>query len=123
MRTRRSYAALALVVIALSSGACGSDEHLPVLEPEQIERALRDEGLAVEQACFDVGNLAQVMLGFLESLSHIDDNALEIVEAHHKTLNAIIAKQMKGDGGKYGQELQEELTHACERYKRTNGNL
>lgn len=70
-----------------------------------------------------VGNLAQVMLGFLESLSHIDDNALEIVDAHHKTLNAIIAKQMKGDGGKYGQELQEELTHACERYKRTNGNL
>ncbi len=70
-----------------------------------------------------VGNLAQVMLGFLESLTHIDNNALEIVDAHHKTLNAIIAKQMKGDGGKYGRQLQEELTHACERYERTNGNL
>ena len=68
-----------------------------------------------------VGNLAQVMLGFLESLTHIDDNALEIVDAHHKTLNAIIAKQMKGDGGKHGQELQQELIQACERYKRNTG--
>ena len=32
-----------------------------------------------------VGNLAQVMLGFLENLTHIDDNALEIVDAHLKT--------------------------------------
>ncbi|MBK6895785.1 MAG: hypothetical protein IPH06_04260 [Alphaproteobacteria bacterium] len=68
-----------------------------------------------------VGNLAQVMLGFLESLTHIDDNALEIVDAHHKTLNAIIAKQMKGDGGQHGQELQQELIRACERYKRNTG--
>ncbi|MCB1680389.1 MAG: hypothetical protein H6858_05655 [Rhodospirillales bacterium] len=69
-----------------------------------------------------VGNLAQVMLGFLESLNHIDANAVEIVEAHHKTLSAIVEKQMRGDGGKYGRQLEEELTHACERYERMNGN-
>lgn len=67
-----------------------------------------------------VGNLAQVMLGFLESLIHIDENAVEIVEAHHKTLTAILERKMDGDGKEYGVKLEEELIHACERYARTN---
>lgn len=65
-----------------------------------------------------VGSLAQVMLGFLESLTHIDPGAVEIVDAHYKTLHAIIEKRMTGDGGEYGKKLHEELTHACERYER-----
>lgn len=67
-----------------------------------------------------VGNLAQIMLGFLESLTHIDANAVEIVEAHQKTLMAIIEKRMTGDGGSYGEQLREELIHACERYERNS---
>lgn len=75
MRTRRSYAALALVVIALSSGACGSDEYLPVLEPEQIERALRDEGLEICAA--EPGRTITVAL----SCGEDDDQAVvEILE-------------------------------------------
>lgn len=67
-----------------------------------------------------VGNLAQVMLGFLESLTHIDANAVEIVEAHQKTLLAIVEKRMTGDGGPYGRQLQQELIQACERYSRSS---
>ncbi len=63
-----------------------------------------------------VGNLAKVMMGFLESLDIIDDDAIEIVEAHYLTLNTIIEKKMRGDGGEYGEKLKRELIGACERY-------
>lgn len=63
-----------------------------------------------------VSRLAAIMLGFLESMKEIDDNAIEIVSAHHKTLKVIIAKKMSGDGGVTGRKLEEELTYACARY-------
>ena len=63
-----------------------------------------------------VGNLAKVMLGFLETLHRIDSDAIEIVDAHRITLTAIIDKKMQGNGGKYGKQLESELVKACERY-------
>ncbi len=65
-----------------------------------------------------VGNLAKVMLGFLETLHKIDADAIEIVDAHRVTLTAIIDKKMHGDGGQYGQQLEKELRGACDRYYR-----
>lgn len=63
-----------------------------------------------------IGNLANVMLSFLEGLREMDDDAVAIVAAHHKTLSAIVAKKMKGDGGAYGKQLEDELKGACKRY-------
>lgn len=63
-----------------------------------------------------IGRLAAIMLGFLESIKEIDDNAVEIVSAHHKTLKVIILKKMRGDGGSIGRKLEEELSSACARY-------
>lgn len=63
-----------------------------------------------------IGNLANVMLSFLEAVRELDKTVLEIVDAHHKTLSAIVAKKMKGDGGKYGKHLEHELKDACKRY-------
>ena len=63
-----------------------------------------------------IGNLANVMLSFLEGIKDIDDDAIAIVEAHHKTLTAIVMKKMKGDGGAFGQEMLAELKSACRRY-------
>ncbi len=63
-----------------------------------------------------VGRLAAIMLGFLESMKEIDDPAIEIVSAHHKTLKAIILKKMRGDGGAIGKKLEDELNNACQRY-------
>ena len=63
-----------------------------------------------------IGNLANVMLSFLESVKTMDKTAIEIVNAHHKTLTAIIMKKMQGDGGKYGKQLEQELKDACLRY-------
>jgi len=63
-----------------------------------------------------VGNLANIMLNFLETVEELDKDVLEIVEAHQKTLVVIIGNEMKGDGGSYGQELAGELKDACKRY-------
>ena len=63
-----------------------------------------------------IGNLANVMLSFLEAVKQIDKTVIEIVDAHHKTLTAIVMKKMQGDGGKYGAQLEHELRDACKRY-------
>lgn len=63
-----------------------------------------------------IGNLANVMLDFLENVEQLDNDAIEIVGAHHKTLSAIVIKKMTGDGGAYGTQMEEELRSACERY-------
>jgi len=63
-----------------------------------------------------VGNMANIMLSFLEAIKKLDNDVLEIVKAHHTTLVAIVTKQMKGDGGAYGVQLEKELKDACKRY-------
>lgn len=60
--------------------------------------------------------LANIMLGFLETNKNLDKDAIDIVDAHHKTLTLIIHKKMAGDGGQNGKLLQSELQDACQRY-------
>lgn len=67
-----------------------------------------------------VGNLASVMLSFLEHIDSLDSDAIEIIEAHEKTLSAIVGKGIKGDGGPLGAQLVQELEEACSRYYRKN---
>lgn len=63
-----------------------------------------------------VGNLANIMLSFLESVTDIDKDALSIVRGHHDSLKAIISNKMKGDGGQNGKIMMSELKDACARY-------
>ncbi len=63
-----------------------------------------------------VSILANVMLGFLEHIRSLDKDAIDIVEAHHKTLSLIIHKRMKGDSGSNGALLKMELEDAVQRY-------
>ncbi len=63
-----------------------------------------------------ITRLATIMLGFLESMKDIDDDAIEIVAAHHNTLKAIVQKKMRGHGGSAGDNLEKELKSACARY-------
>lgn len=63
-----------------------------------------------------IGNLANVMLSFLEAIKTMDNHVIEIVNAHYKTLTAIIANKMSGDGGANGKKLEQELKDACKRY-------
>ncbi len=68
-----------------------------------------------------ITSLANIMMGFLENVRDLDQDAIEIVDAHHKTLSAIVIKRMTGDGGSNGQLLQAELQDACERYFKKRG--
>lgn len=63
-----------------------------------------------------IGNLANIMLSFLESIKELDNDAIDIVSAHHRTLSAIVIKKMAGNGGSYGLQMEEELKSACNRY-------
>ena len=63
-----------------------------------------------------VGNLANIMLNFLESIKGLDKDALSIVRGHHDSLKLILSSNIKGDGGKDGQVMETELKDACTRY-------
>lgn len=63
-----------------------------------------------------LGDLASVMMNFLDNLNVLDHDALDIVEAHHATLTHIIHAEMKGNGGEVGKSIQNELEGACKRY-------
>lgn len=63
-----------------------------------------------------IGNLANIMLSFLEAITEIDADAIQIVGAHHTTLHAIVIKKMKGEGGEHGAIFISELKDACARY-------
>lgn len=63
-----------------------------------------------------VSSLANIMLGFLETINELDKDAIEIVAAHQQTLQLIVMKKMTGDGGEHGQLFQRELRDAVQRY-------
>ncbi len=63
-----------------------------------------------------LGDLASIMLNFLEGMNELDSDMLEIVEAHHKTLSHIIQEELHGDGGDIGQTFENELEAVCNRY-------
>jgi hypothetical protein len=75
-------------------------------------------------AMFDyqlVGNLANIVLNFLENIEGIDKTVIEIVDAHQKTLSIIVKSKMMGTGGEYGLKIETELKDACKRYFNKRG--
>lgn len=63
-----------------------------------------------------VTQIADRMIQFLEVIEQIDEDAIEIVQAFHTTIRAILLGQIKGDGGQRGKELMDALNAACYRY-------
>lgn len=68
-----------------------------------------------------VGDLSNVVMNFLESVSALDKDIVAILEANHKTLSAIVRTKMKGDGGAQGTALRTELEGVCRRYLERKG--
>ncbi len=60
--------------------------------------------------------IADVVLDFLENIKDIDEDSLEIIDAHQNALAAIIGNKLKGEGGKEGRALADELARATKRY-------
>lgn len=63
-----------------------------------------------------VTRIAERFVQFMEVIERIDRESLEIAEAFHTTIRAVITGKVKGDGGQYGDELVEALNDACMRY-------
>ena len=63
-----------------------------------------------------ISDLAGIVLNFIESIKKLDDDALDICEAHHMTIKHLIGSRIKGDGGELGVKLREELNDAFRRY-------
>jgi hypothetical protein len=95
-----------------------ADENAP--EQELIQSLtvpvmhLKANGLMFNYAL--VSSLANIMLNFLEAIEAIDEDVLDITDAHKTTIAAIISNRMHGDGGTDGQNLVSEIKNACRRY-------
>lgn len=65
-----------------------------------------------------VSKICDVLINFLETVKAPDDDAMDIVAAHHRTLAAVLSKDMKGKNfaGGAGGHLCKALTEACGRY-------
>jgi DNA-directed RNA polymerase subunit F len=63
-----------------------------------------------------VSDISDIILNFLENLDTLNQDAIDIVDVHEKTLHIIVKKKLSGSGGSYGTELVKELMKACNRY-------
>ncbi len=63
-----------------------------------------------------VTRIADRLIQFLEVVEELDTDALEIVQAFHTTIRAILLGQIRGNGGQRGDELMNALVDACYRY-------
>jgi hypothetical protein len=63
-----------------------------------------------------VSDVADIALQFLETVETGNKDTFDVIKAHEKTIQVIIANKLKGDGGREGYALIKELDHACQRY-------
>jgi hypothetical protein len=66
-----------------------------------------------------ITDIAESLVNFLETLHSVNQDVLDIVAAHKKTISIIIQKQMKSSDTPEAIALKNELNKACERYKKT----
>lgn len=63
-----------------------------------------------------VSAFTKILLDLLENIKQIDDNALEIVTAYTKSLQAMLTLEVKDTEAKIAKELSKALSDACDRY-------
>ncbi len=67
---------------------------------------------------FLVSEIASVVLDFLESIPELNEDGFDIIDVHQRTLETIVKNSLKGNGGREGQALAQELQDACMRYRK-----
>lgn len=70
-----------------------------------------------------VGNLAMIILNFLEQINEINPHVLEILDTQTNTLRLIFQNNLKGTGGEIGKKLEKETAAACNRYMHVRAKI
>jgi hypothetical protein len=63
-----------------------------------------------------VSQIAARLIHFLEVIEDMDEDAIEVVKGFYTALRALVIGQVRGEGGKSGEELYNALNEACYRY-------
>lgn len=63
-----------------------------------------------------LSEIADVILNFLENIDEINEDAMNIIDAHQNALKIIVANKLTGSGGREGKAISMELYAACNRY-------
>ena len=92
--------------------------------PAITEPVMRLKAHAATYRYSAIRQLTNVMLSFMDAIADLDEEALEIAEAHHTSLRAIVAKTTIAEAEHESKKLEKELKNACARYfnKRKAGN-
>lgn len=70
-----------------------------------------------------VSHITHILIDLLENIKEIDKNALEIVAAYAKSLQAMLTLQVKEVESKVATELCKALGDACDRYFKLQDKL
>lgn len=65
-----------------------------------------------------ITKMAEQFLLFLNSINQIDAKVIEIMQAFYTSMMVVVQGEITGDGGLEGQELQDTLQDACDKYLR-----
>lgn len=65
-----------------------------------------------------ITQISDVALNFADSQKTINEDFVEIIEAHNNSIKLIIMNKLRGDGGKPGSALIHELREAINRYNK-----
>ena len=64
-----------------------------------------------------VGDMSVMLLNLIEKSEKVDVHLISLLDVYHKSCKAMIGTNMSGSGGAIGEEILEEFTAACDRYK------
>lgn len=67
-----------------------------------------------------ITEICNTLVNFLDTLGEdIDDDALDVLTAHQKSISAILHHKLSGNGGDAGHALRNALLDVCTRYYKT----
>ncbi len=92
----------------------GASAELRVPEIVNIIMQLKSNGSMFHYQLISM--TSDVMLRFLENVTVLDKDFLEIFMVYNKVLDIIVNKRLTGNGGREGYILTQELHSACLRY-------
>jgi chemotaxis protein histidine kinase CheA len=101
---------------ALFEGAREDEEGRTESFQEMYRQSHDVRGLGATFGYTLVTEIASSLCSFIEGLPEIDEEAMDVVQAHIEALRGLLANDIKGDGGKIGREIAGGLAQAVAQF-------